>query len=134
MAKCCAINRCAIGSAAHHTTSNGGERMRPIMPASGPWLAGVCASLCAAAAAAQDSSNSDDSAVLTEVTVTATRQSQSLSRVPLSVSAFSEQQLQDIGAKKVDDVVRQTPGISIGRATTSPLGATVTIRGIAAGG
>jgi outer membrane receptor protein involved in Fe transport len=108
--------------------------MRAIISGSGPWFAGVCATLCAATGAAQDAGSSDDSAVLTEVTVTATRQNQSLSRVPLSVSAFSEQQLQDIGAKKVDDVVRQTPGISIGRATTSPLGATVTIRGIAAGG
>jgi iron complex outermembrane receptor protein len=107
--------------------------MRANRSGSGPLFVGVCASFCAGAAAAQDTAGSDDS-VLAEVMITATRQEQSLSRVPLSVTAFSDQQLQDIGAKRVDDLVRQTPGISIGRATTSPLGATVTIRGIAAGG
>jgi outer membrane receptor protein involved in Fe transport len=127
----------SIGSG---SSNNDIKRGKKTMPASssgaGALCAGVCASLCVVAGAtAQEASQADESgAVLAEVMVTATRQSENLSRVPLSVTAFTQQQLQDIGAKKVDDVIRQTPGISIARSTNSPLGATVTVRGIAAGG
>jgi iron complex outermembrane recepter protein len=108
----------------------------PINSGSGPWFAGVCTLLTAAtvATAQEPEESAGATPVLEELMITATRQSQGLSRVPLSVTAFSEQQLQDIGAKQVDDVVRQTPGISIARATNSPLGATVTVRGISSGG
>jgi outer membrane receptor protein involved in Fe transport len=100
----------------------------------GTWFAGVCALMTATTVTVAQETSDEAAPRLEELVVTATRQSQGLNRVPISVTAMTEAQLQAIGAKQVDDIVRQTPGISIGRATTSPLGATVTVRGISAGG
>jgi iron complex outermembrane receptor protein len=109
--------------------------MASINSGPGPWFAGVCALITVTSdAGAQQPEGSADAPRLEELVVTATRQSQGLNRVPISVTALSAQQMEDIGAKQVDDLVRQTPGIAIGRAGNSPLGATVTVRGISAGG
>lgn len=108
--------------------------MPSISSGPGSWFAGVCALMSVTTVTVAQESSGDAGPRLEELVVTATRQSQGLSRVPLSVAAMTEEQLQAIGAKQVDDIVRQTPGISIGRASTSPLGATVTVRGISSGG
>lgn len=64
-----------------------------------------------------------------EIVVTATRRSETLSKVPISVSAFSQQELQARGAREFSDVVRLTPGLSLQK---SPIGGNqVSIRGIA---
>ncbi len=47
-----------------------------------------------------------------EIVVTATRQSQVLSKVPESVSAFTAAKMQVMGIKSFDDVVRYTPGVA----------------------
>lgn len=65
----------------------------------------------------------------TEIVVTATRRSETLSKVPISISAFSQQELQARGAREFSDVVRLTPGLSLQK---SPIGGNqVSIRGIA---
>ncbi len=46
-----------------------------------------------------------------DIVVTATRQSQSLSKVPISISAFSNEKLQSLGLKSIADIVRYTPGV-----------------------
>jgi iron complex outermembrane recepter protein len=46
-----------------------------------------------------------------EIVVTATRRSETLSKVPLSVSALSQGALDERGIKNVDSLVRMTPGI-----------------------
>jgi len=96
--------------------------------------------LPAQAAFAQDDTNAransergSDSGLNT-ITVTATRQSLDVQDVPLSVAAYSEEDLKNRGVNTIDGVIELTPGANISRATTSPLGATVTIRGIATGG
>jgi outer membrane receptor protein involved in Fe transport len=44
-----------------------------------------------------------------DIVVTATRQSESLSKVPLSVSAFTQEKLDNRGVRDFADVIRQTP-------------------------
>jgi len=66
---------------------------------------------------------------LQEIIVTATRQSESLSKVPISVSAFTQDQMDAQGVRQLDDLVRLTPGLNLTR--TSATGAnTISIRGI----
>jgi len=66
---------------------------------------------------------------LNEIVVTATRRSQALSKVPISVSAFSQQELESRGAREFSDVIRLTPGLSLQKSTIG--GNEVSIRGIA---
>jgi iron complex outermembrane receptor protein len=64
-----------------------------------------------------------------DIVVTATRRSETLSKVPISVSAFSQQELEARGVREFSDVVRLTPGLSLQK---SPIGGNdVSIRGIA---
>ena len=60
-----------------------------------------------------------------EITVTATRRASAISRVPLSISAFSQKTLDQKGARTIADVVRFTPG-----ATFDPESNNISIRGI----
>jgi iron complex outermembrane receptor protein len=92
----------------------------------------VASSLFSAAGVqAQDSGASESSDLLEEVTVTATRQEQLLSKVPISISAFTQKQMEVQGVKQVDDLVRLTPGLTLARAATGLN--TISIRGISSG-
>lgn len=68
---------------------------------------------------------------LHEVVVTATRRSESALKVPVSVSAFSQQQLDNQGLKEIDDLTRYTPGLRLSRATNGANN--ISIRGISSG-
>jgi len=64
-----------------------------------------------------------------EIVVTATRNSEPLSKVPISVQAFSREKMQVQGIREFADVVRFTPGLST---ESGPGGSvSVSIRGIA---
>jgi len=63
-----------------------------------------------------------------EIIVTATRQEQVLSKVPISVSAFDQKTLDSKGVKSINDVVRFTPGIRYDESSTE-----ISIRGIGSG-
>jgi iron complex outermembrane receptor protein len=52
-------------------------------------------------------SNSD----LAEITVTATRRAEDISRVPLSVTAYTPEQMDDQGVRQIDDLARLTPDL-----------------------
>ena len=52
---------------------------------------------------------------LEEVVVTATRRSERLQDVPISVTAFSQEKLDAQGLKNVDDLARLTPGMTFSR-------------------
>src|SRR5512145_2529787 len=66
---------------------------------------------------------------LEEITVTATRRSQALSDVPVSVSAIGDEELQQRGARQFDDIIRLTPGLNLTRQSFT--GASqIAIRGI----
>jgi outer membrane receptor protein involved in Fe transport len=86
------------------------------------------ACLCATQAVAQ-SANADEG--LAEITVTATRREESLSKVPISVSAFSQEQMDSRGLKQIDDVVRYTPGLTLTRLSNGSNN--IAIRGISSG-
>jgi iron complex outermembrane receptor protein len=65
-------------------------------------------------------------ASLSEVVITATRQSQVLSRVPISVTAFTQDKMDTLGVKDFGDIARYTPGVVFDPATKD-----VSIRGVA---
>ena len=68
--------------------------------------------------------------IIEEVTVTATRRAEPLSKVSISVSTFSVEQMDARGVKDFDDLIRLTPGLNLTR--QSATGANqISIRGIA---
>jgi outer membrane receptor protein involved in Fe transport len=64
-----------------------------------------------AAAVAADHGGSGSA--LQEIVVTATRREESLSKVPISVAAFAEDSMDNLGIKDIADVARFTPGLSM---------------------
>lgn len=61
-----------------------------------------------------------------DIIVTATRTNERLSRVPISVAAFSQERMDRLGLKDFTSIARQTPGVRI----TEPLN-NISVRGIA---
>lgn len=70
----------------------------------------------------------EGAAVLQEIVVTATRTERSLSTVPVSISALSQQQMDQQGIRQVDDLFKFTPGVSFQRAADNTT--EISIRGI----
>jgi outer membrane receptor for ferrienterochelin and colicin len=67
---------------------------------------------------------------LEEVVVTATRRSEVVSHVPISVTAFSQESMDERGVKDFQDLVRYTPGVNIDQSITNA----ISIRGISSSG
>ncbi len=67
---------------------------------------------------------------LQEVIVTATRRAESLSRVPISVTALTQEALDDRGVKDFSEVARFTPGVNFDNSGTN----NISIRGISGTG
>jgi outer membrane receptor protein involved in Fe transport len=65
-----------------------------------------------------------------EVVVTATRRAEDLSKVPISVTALTQEDMDTKGIKDITDVARFTPGIYIDNTGTS----NISIRGISSSG
>jgi outer membrane receptor protein involved in Fe transport len=93
---------------------------------------------CASTAALGQAQPGDASATAPvpndDIVVTATRQSESLSKVPLSVAAFSQKTMDSQGVRSVNDIARLTPGLALtplGSADVSGNNRTISIRGIA---
>ncbi|WP_354694308.1 TonB-dependent receptor [Elongatibacter sediminis] len=68
--------------------------------------------------------------VLEEVVVTAQKREQSLQDVGVSVTAFSGEQIKDLGFTNSVDVIAQTPGLSYGTPTAEGNNASLTLRGV----
>jgi iron complex outermembrane recepter protein len=66
------------------------------------------------------------SAGLQEVVVTATRREESASRVPISLTALTQDQMDQLGVKDFQDLVRYIPGVNIDPTGTNA----ISIRGI----
>jgi len=89
------------------------------------------AGACAPALAASDAATTDTVApALEEITVTATRREESISRVPISITAMSQEMLDQKGIKDFSDVARYTPGVSFDTGQTNQ----ISIRGINSSG
>ena len=83
---------------------------------------------CASVASAQIESG-DSVAVIEEIVVTATKREQSLTDVPVSVVAYSEDHLQSLKVSNIRELQRISP--SLGWATTSQgLGGSLYVRGV----
>jgi iron complex outermembrane recepter protein len=94
-------------------------------------FAPVLAFLCTASGLAQASSG-DVVSDLDEIVVTATRQPQTLDKVPISIAAYTQKTLTDLNVLTIDDLTRVTPGVTLSR---NPFGngdqSLISIRGIA---
>ncbi len=71
---------------------------------------------------------------LEEIVVTATRRAERLEDVPISVTAFTQERMDQQGLRSIDDITRLTPGITLQRNGTSQNyndeGSDINIRGI----
>ncbi len=94
--------------------------------------AAICCALLSVSLLAQQpvAAAEGDEGGLTEIVVTATRHEETISRVPLSISAFSQETMDLKGIKDINDVVRFTPGLSIDNSGTNA----ISIRGISSSG
>jgi iron complex outermembrane receptor protein len=92
--------------------------------------AAAIAADAAAATAADASADTTETGALQEVVVTATRREQSLSKVPISVTALSADDMEARGIKDIGDLARFTPGITVDSAGTDK----IAIRGISSSG
>jgi len=97
---------------------------------------GVCAGFCALAALFATASRAETAPAeeatgpLQEITVTATRHEESLSKVPISVTALTQEAMDIRGIKDFQDIVHFTPGVNIDTSGTN----NIAIRGIASSG
>jgi outer membrane receptor protein involved in Fe transport len=82
------------------------------------------------AAAAPVPEPSTSSGTLQEIVITATRHSEAMSKVPVSVSAMSQESMDIKGVKDFTDVARYTPGVAIDANGTN----NISIRGISSSG
>jgi outer membrane receptor protein involved in Fe transport len=69
-----------------------------------------------------------------EIIVTAQRQSQAISKVPISISAFSQKTLDQKGIKNFADVARFTPGVTFNTGGAGGNANSISIRGISSDG
>jgi iron complex outermembrane receptor protein len=89
----------------------------------------VLALLTSAVAASAQADTPRTSAALEEVVVTAQKRSENLQDVPISVSAFTEDMLEQSGINRLEDLPSVVPGLTFGR---SAAGSVTFIRGIGA--
>ena len=91
--------------------------------------------LAAGGAVASEATGSDtgnsagaasSSGALEEIVVTATRREESISKVPISITAMSQDMLDQKGIRDITELVRFTPGVSIDTSGTNQ----ISIRGI----
>lgn len=73
----------------------------------------------------------DTAGALQEVVVTATKQRESIDKVPISIMALTQDQMDRAGIRSVDDIARQTPGVTFSRSPYGGgMGNNIAIRGI----
>ena len=97
------------------------------------WVMAAVLLSAGSAAVAQEEATATEAAAagpLQEVTVTATRRAESLSKVPISVTALTQESMDDRGVKDFADVARFTPGVNFDNSGTN----NISIRGISGTG
>src|ERR1700688_3342704 len=88
--------------------------------------AGACAASVAGASQATAAAEPAASGGLEEIVVTATRREEGISKVPISITALSQDALDQRGIRDLTELVRFTPGVSIDTTGTNQ----ISIRGI----
>jgi iron complex outermembrane recepter protein len=104
--------------------------LRPVLAICGTLAITVTPGLARADTAAPAAPAGANSGPLEEIVVTATRRDEGLSKVPISVTALSQEDMDVRGIKDILDVARFTPGINIDNSGTN----NIAIRGIASTG
>jgi outer membrane receptor protein involved in Fe transport len=92
-------------------------------------LAGAAAVLAPSMAAAQTVA-SQDATALEEVVVTATKTTQLLQDVPISISAYRQERMDQLGIRNVQDIATLTPGVQIEAVRERASGTNISIRGV----
>ena len=100
---------------------------RALMLASIATLAAIAVPGLARAESGADAAATPAPAPTGEIVVTATRRSEAISKVPISISALSRDALDQRGIRNFDDIIRQTPGLVINKTNTTT---DIAIRGI----
>src|ERR1700733_6573714 len=92
----------------------------------------VCAGFGTASVAVADTTETAAAPAcgLEEITVTATRREESISRVPISITAITQDAIDQKGIKDFSDVARFTPGVAFDAGQTNQ----ISIRGISSSG
>jgi len=86
----------------------------------------------AADSAAPPPPSQSSASIVAEIVVTATRREASIDRIPVSISAYSQDSMDQQGIKSIDDVAKFTPGLNFapqGDGLTS----SIAIRGVSSG-
>src|SRR5580700_8902872 len=96
----------------------------------GPRAVFCALGLVSAAVAHADTATEEAGGPLQEIVVTATRHEESLSKVPISVTALTQEAMDIRGIKDIQDVARFTPGVRIDNTGTN----NIAIRGISSSG
>jgi len=100
-------------------------------------LLGSCAAANAAESSGSGAATAEEpeasSGMVAEVVVTARRREESLQSVPLAVSAFNEEGLQQRGVMQVQDLLKSVPSVTLGVTTGRKSAPLVGIRGQRAG-
>jgi iron complex outermembrane receptor protein len=95
------------------------------------WIFGCFAAVCSIPVSGAETAPAEDTGgPLQEITVTATRHEESLSKVPISVTALTQDAMDVRGIKDFQDIVRFTPGVNVDNSGTN----NIAIRGIASTG
>jgi len=90
----------------------------------------LASSLLATAAVAQTAGNE----LLDEVVITATRQNDTVNRAPLSVTAVTQQSLDQQNIRSAADLARGIPGLRLNNTGSATATQTISIRGLSSGG
>src|ERR1700676_1535450 len=93
----------------------------------------VTTGACAAPLAGANQATTTEPAAgvaLEEIVVTATRREESISRVPISITALSQEMIDQKGIRDFSDVARYTPGVAFDNSQTNQ----ISIRGISSSG
>ena len=91
-------------------------------------IAVAVSAACGGAYAAEQAQES----VIEEIVVTATKRAENLQDVPMSITAFTDEDIVKQGFKQLDDYIGQIPSLSFGR--REPGGTNVIMRGCAVSG
>lgn len=110
---------------------NGGIGMRKLLQRAGKLVSSGSLLVCVLSPSAMAQAPEGDIGELEVIVVTAPKTLEPVREIPGSISAFSDQDLQELGAQSMADYVMRTPGVVFNGGT--PGNSTVTIRGISTG-